>query len=249
MTRFRRTLAIGLLVTALLPACAVLREEPKLRFDARQYAARLQLAQLTADSGDVPSARGIFETLIKEEPTRPDGWLGLGNLYLRSGDLVNAEANFLNASRTSPEDVRPLAGLGRTALTRLEIETALRWLDEALLVDPHDIESRNARAVALDLAGRHGEAQSIYEAILLEEPAELRARNNFALSLMLGGDAGPGRRVAWRTEPSRERRRCLCHQSGPHLRRWRRGLNRPNPCFCRNWTSIRRSRICAWWRH
>jgi Flp pilus assembly protein TadD len=57
-----------------------------------------------------------------------------------------------------------------------------------LAADPQQVRALNGAGIALDLLGRHQEAQQSYRIALAIKPDDRAVRNNLGLSLALGGN-------------------------------------------------------------
>ncbi|WP_316177761.1 MULTISPECIES: tetratricopeptide repeat protein [unclassified Bradyrhizobium] len=75
----------------------------------------------------------------------------------------------------------------RSELARHQAEPALAIFTSVLASDPENIPALNGLGVALDMLGRHDEAQTAYRQVLAIAPADMIASNNLGLSLTLTG--------------------------------------------------------------
>ncbi|WP_315756790.1 MULTISPECIES: tetratricopeptide repeat protein [unclassified Bradyrhizobium] len=75
----------------------------------------------------------------------------------------------------------------RSELARHQAEPALAIFTSVLTSDPENIPALNGLGVALDMLGRHDEAQTAYRQVLAIAPADMIASNNLGLSLTLTG--------------------------------------------------------------
>lgn len=78
-------------------------------------------------------------------------------------------------------------GLGRARLRGGDLEGGERGFRDAIAALPRDPGAQSGLGVALDLQGRHAEAQVAYRAALALDPSHVGARTNLALSLTLSG--------------------------------------------------------------
>ena len=64
---------------------------------------------------------------------------------------------------------------------------ALSFADQAVALAPEEPRAATGRGVALDMLGRHSEAQQCYRDVLARSGGDRAARNDLALSLALSG--------------------------------------------------------------
>ena len=117
------------------------------------------LARLVKIPVDLPGARVIAPVWVV--------LLGRVKLKPRDPDLLRALAS-----------IYVMVGQSRVAIARC---------DEVLAIAPGDVNAIDGKAVALDLAQRHGEAQAVYRRALTLAPEDPIISNNLALSLLMEG--------------------------------------------------------------
>src|SRR5512140_1636014 len=110
---------------------------------------------------------------------------------------VSVESRSLPASTTTAaapadrvagiEDKDDRIRKARSELARHQAEPALAIFTSVLTTDPENIPALNGLGVALDMLGRHDEAQDAYRQVLAIAPADMIAGNNLGLSLTLAG--------------------------------------------------------------
>lgn len=76
---------------------------------------------------------------------------------------------------------------GRAQLARHEAEPARATFADVLTAAPTSAPALNGLGLALDMLGRHDEAQTAYRQALANVPDDIVARNNLGLSLTLSG--------------------------------------------------------------
>jgi putative thioredoxin len=119
----------------------------------------LAAADAAFAAGDVGTAAQYYAHLLKEEPGSPKAAAGLAKCYLKSGDVERAKKTL--------QLVRP-DGATDEAVRAVEAELSLREqaagvgdlaaLAAKVAADPSDHQARFDLALALDGAGRRGEA-------------------------------------------------------------------------------------------
>ncbi len=130
----------------------------------------------------------------------------LGNAYMSKGMKTEATEEFSRAkamdpssvisqasegraSEGSPEDVRILMMLGDFHMRKKDYSAAEEEYGRAEKLAPAFADAAYRRAVALDAAGKYGEAMAEYQKTLATDPGYLAALNNLAyLELVRGGD-------------------------------------------------------------
>jgi tetratricopeptide (TPR) repeat protein len=69
----------------------------------------------------------------------------LGSMYLRHGFLVSAAQEWMHVCESEP-DARALAGLANVALAHGQMEEAIVFADQALMLDPESVTARKVLA-------------------------------------------------------------------------------------------------------
>jgi Flp pilus assembly protein TadD len=76
---------------------------------------------------------------------------------------------------------------GRAQLAKHQAEPARATFADVLTAAPTSVPALNGLGLALDMLGRHDEAQTAYRQVLANVPDDIVARNNLGLSLTLSG--------------------------------------------------------------
>jgi Flp pilus assembly protein TadD len=114
---------------------------------------------------------------------------------MRAGNMQQAEQVLAAAVQRSP-NARPLmVTLGRLRLRNGAAGDALGLFDRVLASEPRNVDALDGRGVALDLMGRHPEAQEAYRRAQAIEPDRISVANNLGLSLLLDGRPDEARAV------------------------------------------------------
>src|SRR4051794_15232935 len=98
---------------------------------------------------------------------------------------VAAAAPAEHVAETADKDDR--IRKGRSQLARHQAEPALATFTSVLGTEPENIPALNGLGVALDMLGRHDEAQTAYRQVLAIAPGDMIASNNLGHSLTLAG--------------------------------------------------------------
>jgi tetratricopeptide (TPR) repeat protein len=160
-------LSLCLVVLTLLP-CPAAAQEQQLDWQAqvRKY----------CDAGDWPSAIRVLE----QEIARASGDLDLKAWRARvlawSGNLAEAQQQYLAILKLSPNDPDDWAGLASVYAREGQKEDALRALDTAVQLDPKRADLHAARARALRALGKRSEARAEFQKALTLDPPSAEAR-------------------------------------------------------------------------
>ncbi len=154
-----------------------------------QSASVLRLARASRANGDFASAINLYRSVCALPPADPALLVELGDTLVDAESMDDAIGVYQKAQQSTgaPLAVRleALLGLQQAYLTLGEPDQALHYADQAAALAPTDHRVMVGRGVALDLLGRHAEAQRAYRAVLATAPRDIAARNDLALSLAL----------------------------------------------------------------
>jgi Flp pilus assembly protein TadD len=149
----------------------------------------LRLARASRANGDFASAINLYRSVTALPPEDPALLVELGDTLVDAASIdegieiyqkIQQRAGLAPAVR-----LEALLGLQQAYLTLGEPDQALRYAVQATALAPADHRVLVCRGVALDLLGRHAEAQKAYRAVLVNAPRDVAARNDLALSLAL----------------------------------------------------------------
>jgi anaerobic magnesium-protoporphyrin IX monomethyl ester cyclase len=87
---------------------------------------------------DYRGAEGAYRGIVRTEPENPWGWLLLGGLQARLGELSHARASYEKLMKLVPRHLPGLVALGEIALSAGELSAARRNFRKALELDPED---------------------------------------------------------------------------------------------------------------
>ena len=94
------------------------------------------LANLYKSRGDTDNAEASFKRALALQPNDLATLIWLGRLELDKGKAADAEQLFGKAYSLAPNTVAVLAGLGRVAVEKRDYESAVKYLEQALVIDP-----------------------------------------------------------------------------------------------------------------
>jgi cytochrome c-type biogenesis protein CcmH/NrfG len=117
-----------------------------------------------------PDALGEFEALVKERPRADLVWFFLGNTWLATGKLENAETAYRQAISLNQHNASYYAALGQL-LRQSEgnrLPEAIEMLRRALVLDPSDYQSEKELALCYERSGNINGAQGLLEQVTRE---------------------------------------------------------------------------------
>lgn len=144
----------------------------------------LRLARASRDAGDFASAINLYRSVLAAKPD--DGLaIELGDTLLLAGLYDDAIDVYSRIDKKSDAYLAALLGSARANLALSAPSDALRFAEQALAAALQDHRAIIARAVSLDMLGRHAEAQDAYRGLLKTMPRNVAAQNDLALSLIM----------------------------------------------------------------
>lgn len=153
-------------------------------------ATQAQLRALTvagvAAQADPPLA--AMRRAALDAPSDLDAQARFAGGLARAGEPALAEDVVTASLSRSPDHAGLTVQLARMRLRGGQPEVALALFDRAAQLRP-GADAEEGRGIALDMLGRHEEAQTAYRAALALAPTQVSAQNNLAMSLMLTGRA------------------------------------------------------------
>jgi tetratricopeptide (TPR) repeat protein len=105
------------------------------------------LANLYKSRGETDKAEAAYKRVLELRPDDLATLIWLGRLHLDQGRPEAAEPLFTKAFALAPRTVAVLAGLGRVAVARRDYVKAVKYLEDALAIDP-EAESLHAPLAA-----------------------------------------------------------------------------------------------------
>ena len=105
------------------------------------------LANLYKSRGETDKAEGAFKRALALQPDDLATLVWLGRLHLDQGKADEAAVLFEKVHTLSPGTVAAVAGLGRVAVAKRDYAAAVKYLEDALTIDP-DADSLHAPLAA-----------------------------------------------------------------------------------------------------
>jgi Flp pilus assembly protein TadD len=192
----RRVRAVFLISTSIaLTGCAVAstpaREAEEISSQMpivrQQLLPVLRLARAARAAGDLASAINLYRTVLAGQPGDADMAVEFADTLQEAGAFDEAIDAYGKADANRPPRLGALLGLARVHFALGQSVKALAFAEDARALAPLDVRVLVMRGVALDMLGRHPEAQTSYRAAIGSEPRSVAARNDLALSLALDG--------------------------------------------------------------
>jgi tetratricopeptide (TPR) repeat protein len=137
------------------------------------YEAALRQANEARKTGNIDAALPLYGRALQAKPDGLEAKLGLGQSYLALG--------------LRRDDAVALRGLAAALISMGQPAMAERQLEVVLRSDAKDFRALNAMGVALDMQGRHAEAQARYRQGIELAPEYLALRSNIGLSFAISG--------------------------------------------------------------
>jgi Flp pilus assembly protein TadD len=172
---------LGFLTTALLiSACS--QAVPQLRTGVPS----LNSARAAQDGGAPEIALNICQRIAAGDRRNAEALACEGNALTALKRPDEADAAYTNALVLAPDSQDALLGLGRLRLST-DPKRAEAFFRRVIARAPRNAIALNDLGIALDLQGRHAEAQKNYGAAIAANPDMRAAQVNLALSTALGG--------------------------------------------------------------
>jgi Flp pilus assembly protein TadD len=170
-------------LTLLVAACTGLDPNPK----GDNYEASVRAADEARRAGNLDTAIPLYGRALQADPQGVDAKLGLGQSYLAIGASSEAAAQFRDVLAKRESNLAARLGLATALIGMAQPTLAEEQLALVLHSDSTNYRALNAMGVALDMQGRHSEAQANYRKAIQLAPDYLPTRSNFGLSLAITG--------------------------------------------------------------
>jgi Flp pilus assembly protein TadD len=106
---------------------------------------------------------------------------------IAAGRLADAEALYRDVLAQQPLNHQSLSHLGLIALHRRDFPSAVRFLNKALMVKPHDPDGQASLAMALQECGRWNDAAAAFSKAIAMRPDQAAFHYNLAVCLEKAG--------------------------------------------------------------
>ena len=179
-----------MLMLAMVGGCAATAPKPATDEAAAVSGSQqpmLRLARAAHAAGDYASAVNLYRTIVASAPN-PTISVELGDTLMDAGSFDDAISSYRSVPAKSPAELGAALGLERAYLALNDISKAMEQAERARALSPEDNRVLIGRGIALDLYGRHQEAQASYNALLAKAPDNRAARVDLAISLALTKD-------------------------------------------------------------
>jgi Flp pilus assembly protein TadD len=186
--------ATMILLTLLLAACSQSRGDAVpagLSGEAGQH-----VAQAAVQAGDLALAAQIYGQESAANPGDAGAQLRYADVLARGGDIAAARELLKSRLATVSDPLQLRNGLGSIYVVTGQPALAITEYDAVLVARPDDMRALVNKGVALDLLGRHDDAQALYRKALVLAPGDAAIQNDLALSLLLAGHPREAQEVA-----------------------------------------------------
>jgi Flp pilus assembly protein TadD len=174
----RRIWLATLLATS---ACATQSHDP-----GTYNNASLKVADVALANGAPEMALQVAQQVLAKDPTNVDALVHKGGAEFALGQTSQAAATFNNALALAPNNLPATMGLGRILLAS-DPQAAQAAFAKVAARSPNDWAAQADLGIALDLLGRHAEAQQAYRQALVIDSSQVGTQVNLGLSLALSG--------------------------------------------------------------
>jgi Flp pilus assembly protein TadD len=112
----------------------------------------------------------------------------IGLVYLKMGNIRQAEDRFSQALKLNPEEAVACQGLGIAYMVRHQGSRAEPYLKRAVALGPRLWKAWNFLGIHYNTTRRYAEAKAAFERAIKINPGQAGLYNNMGLTLMLTGD-------------------------------------------------------------
>ena len=165
----------------LLAAC---QAAPRQHAGTNINGAHLGIAQAAEESGDYGMAQSILARASADFPADASVQLRYAEILIKQRNIKQARDVLLQHMKTVTDPQMLHGTLGAIYVLQGEPAAALAEFDATKSDEPRWITNK---AVALDMLGRHDDAQVLYRRLLATNPDDVVVITDLALSLMLAG--------------------------------------------------------------
>ena len=152
-------------------------------------AARLNIAMAAEAAGDNQMALQIYATALAKDPSDTKAAVQYARALVNNRQVGLARELLSRQLAARPGQPDLSREFGTIEVLQGQPGPALARFDTALLANPQDVRALVNKGIALDMLGRHAEAQDLYRRADTLSPDDPAVRSNLAMSLMLSGQA------------------------------------------------------------
>jgi Flp pilus assembly protein TadD len=171
----------GLMLIA--AACSGLDPHPK----GDSYETTVKEADDARQAGNLDMAIPLYGRALQTNPQGVEAKIGLGQSYLSIGASSEAAAQFRDVLAKRESNITARRGLASALIGMGQPTLAEEQIALVIQSDSSDYRALNVLGVALDMQGRHVDAQASYRRAIQLAPDYLPTRSNFGLSLAITG--------------------------------------------------------------
>lgn len=151
--------------------------------NAQNYEASMEQYNLALQYGDKsPELMEILENKwtqnVVNSPSDAQGYVNLGAIYQKQGNLQAAKAQYQKAYQLNPNDEIIMYNLASLYVQEKNYQGALNVYDKILSLNPSKTDVLEYKATALKELMRYDEALNVYEEILAKNPNDNNAKAN-----------------------------------------------------------------------
>lgn len=180
------------MMCGLLAACAAPTPPQIGQMNAQS---REHIAVAAEASGNTDLAMSMYAEAAAEAPGNSGIQLRYAATLIKAGKIEQARDILTRNLANTSDPVEIRRGLGMIDVMSGLHAQAIAELDKVIAVHPKDVPALVDKAVAMDLAGQHAQAQDIYRIAQGLLPNDPVIANNLALSLALQGRMDEARTV------------------------------------------------------
>ncbi len=175
--------ASALLLLLALAACG--QSAPGARQSELNPESRLRVGEAAERAGDMQTAVAMYTAAAQGAPDDIGVQVSAASGLARSGKWNQARDLLVERAKSHPRNPELLRTLASIYVMVGQSRAAIARYDEVLAIAPNDVHALVDKGVALDLLGRHGEAQGLYRRALALAPNDAVISNDLALSLLM----------------------------------------------------------------
>ena len=155
-----------------------------------------RVAQAAVESGDLAMAEQLYAQASAASPSDAAAQLRYADILMRRGRTNEARELLRTHLQTVSDPLQLHDGLGSIYVLTGDPAHAIPEFDAVLAGKPNDVRALVNKAIALDLLGRHSDAQILYRQSLALVPDDPAVINDLALSMLLAGRPQEAEQVA-----------------------------------------------------